>query len=91
MKLSNKFSVAILLILVLTGCSLIRPSQTKKAEKKQKKIEQQSRGEYEKAVSQHYNNQSDATKKMMKQSKKKAAKLNSPKLRSGKTKKNCGF
>lgn len=91
MKTSKQFILMMALCLTICSCSILRPSQARKAEKKQQKIEKQADGEYQKAVNQHYKNQSDTTKKMMKKSKKRSTILNAPKLRRGKAAKKCDF
>lgn len=72
-------------ILILTaitvagsGCRLLKHDKAAAAEKKQQAADEKFNAEYDKAVKKHFKNQNKATKKMMKQTQKDAARYNKP-------------
>ena len=92
----NKYSIlftALLSLFVLcmplSGCRLLKHDKRTQAEKKQQAEAKKADAEYAKACKQHMKNQSDAAKKMMKRTKKKAAKFNKPFKHLGKSKTKC--
>ena len=64
-----------------TGCRLLKRDKQSMAEKKAEEADKKATAEYEKARKQHYAHQSKDAKKMMKSTKKNAAKYNQPKKR----------
>jgi hypothetical protein len=75
------FVVLIGITVAASGCSLLNRDKQSIAEKKSEEAEKKANAEYEKALKQHYNHQSKDAKKMMKNTKKQAAKVNKPKKR----------
>ena len=71
------------------GCSIIKPSQGHKAEKKEAAAQKKVMVQYKKAQKQHYKNQSKEARKMMKQTQKHAKAINKPKERHGLWKTKC--
>lgn len=89
-------SIKILVILILsvfvltgTGCHILKRDKQSIAEKKQEAADKKVMAEYNKGRKGHYRNQSKESKYMMKQSKKRAAKLNKSKKRGLFTSNNC--
>ncbi len=72
-----------------SGCRLLKRDKQSMAEKKQAESAKKADAEYEKALKQHYNHQSKDAKKMMKRTKKQAAKYNKPKRRKRFSKTKC--
>jgi hypothetical protein len=66
------------------SCSSQRPANVRKAEKEKARKDKQAHKQYEKAVKEHMKRQSDATKAMMKQTKKESPKNTPLKPASGK-------
>jgi type VI protein secretion system component VasK len=64
-----------------TGCRLLKRDKQSMAEKKTEEANKKATAEYEQARKQHYTHQSKDAKKMMKRTKKNAAKYNKPKKR----------
>lgn len=73
----------------VTSCRILKKDKQSIAEKKQNEADKKAVAEYEKAAKQHYNHQSKDAKKMMKKTKKRAAKFNAPRRRKGHTKSTC--
>jgi len=76
-------SVMMLATLTLTGtgCRLLKRDKQSIADKKAEKADKKVNEDYEKARKQHYAHQNKDTKKMMKRTKKQAAKYNKPRKR----------
>ena len=72
-----------------SGCRLLKRDKQSVAEKKQHEADKKVSAEYDKALDQHYKNQSNDAKKMMKKTKKQASRFNKPMKRKGNTKSTC--
>ncbi|NVO20208.1 MAG: hypothetical protein HXX13_10935 [Bacteroidetes bacterium] len=78
-----------ILLFTSSSCSLLHPSRKDKVEKKVEKENKKADLEYEKAKKQHMKHQKKETLRMMKKTKKRADRVNSPKKRSFLSSKKC--
>ena len=78
----------LMLGIISPGCSLLHKSSRKKADQKTAQKAELNKKEYDTGIKQHVKNQSAQTKKMMKQAKKNAKKLNRGKAKNH-SRKNC--
>lgn len=77
-RLIRLVSGILLLCLLTAGCSFIKPSDEKKAEKEVKKEEKAFSKDLRKREKAHWKMQTPEAKKMMKRTKKHSKKLNKP-------------
>ncbi len=78
MQRIRNFGILIILCLIAVSCSLIKPSEEKKAEKATKKEIKAIDKDLRKREKAHWKNQTPEAKKMMKRTKKHSKKLNKP-------------
>jgi len=83
------FLSILICVVPISGCHLLKHDKKSEVERKQQAEAKQAEAEYAKACRQHQKNQNKATRKMMKQTKKKAAKVNRPIRRKRKSGPKC--